>query len=284
MEKTEKPPGKFETFRRRVFEVIETAKEDDRLSNVYDLFMMTAIVVSIIPLAFKEEPPFFLIMDKICAGIFILDYLLRLFTADLKLKKGLVSFPIYPFTPMALIDFLCILPSLSVIGDAFRVLKVFRLLRTLRVFRIFKAVRYSRSINMIRDVFLLEKKPLLTVFVLAAGYVLVSALVIFNVEPDLFESFLDAVYWATVSLTTMGYGDITPVTSVGRLVTILSSMLGIAIIALPSGIMTAGFMRILRIEQEKEEAGKKEEEPALLTEAERSELLDKLAEEAKKQS
>ncbi len=275
--------GRFEGFRRRLFEVIETAKEDDRLSNVYDVFMMIVIVVSIIPLAFKEEPDFFLVVDKICAGIFILDYLLRLFTADLKLKKGRISFPLYPVTPMALIDLLCILPSLSAISNAFRVLKVFRLLRTLRVFRVIKAVRYSRSINMIRDVFMIEKKPLLTVFVLAAGYVLVSALVIFNVEPDLFGTFLDAVYWATVSLTTMGYGDITPVTSVGRAVTILSSMFGIAIIALPSGIITAGFMRILRIEQEEE--GKKEaEQPALLTEPERSELLEKLAEEAEEEN
>lgn len=283
METTEKTVNRFERYRQRLFEVIETAKEDDRISNVYDVFMMTVIVVSIIPLAFKEEPSFFLVMDKICAGIFILDYLLRLFTADLKLKKGWVSFPLYPFTPMAMIDLLCIFPSLSVINDAFRVLKVFRLLRTLRVFRIFKAVRYSRSINMIRDVFALEKKPLLTVFVLAIGYVLVSALVIFNVEPDLFDTFLDAVYWATVSLTTMGYGDITPVTAIGRAVTILSSMLGIAIIALPSGIMTAGFMRILRMEQDKDAAENAVKEPALLAEAERNELLEKLAEEAGKE-
>ena len=186
---------------------------------------------------------------------------------------------------MALIDLICILPSLSVISSAFRVLKVFRLLRTLRVFRIFKAVRYSKSINMIGRVFEMEHKPLITVGALAAGYVLVSALVIFNVEPELFGSFLDAVYWATVSLTTMGYGDITPVTAAGRIVTIISSMMGIAIIALPSGIMTAGFMRILHEDQEREAAERAAEaaakEPRLLTEAERSELLQKLANEAK---
>lgn len=267
--------------RKRLFEVIETAKEDDRLSNVYDVFMMIVIVLSIVPLAFKEEPAFFTVMDKIAAGIFIVDYMLRLSTADLKLKRGWASFFIYPFTPMALVDLLCILPSLTVISGAFRVLKVFRLLRTLRVFRVFKAVRYSRSINMIREVFEAERKPLLTVGALAVGYVIVSALVIFNVEPDLFGSFLDAVYWATVSLTTMGYGDITPVTAVGRVVTMLSSMFGIAIIALPSGIITAGFMRLLAIEQEKEAAEKAAKQPKLLTEAERNELLQKLANEAK---
>ncbi len=272
-------------MRKRLFEVIETAKEDDRLSNVYDVFMMVVIVLSIVPLAFKQEPRFFTVMDKVAAGVFIADYLLRFATADLKLKKGGLSFLLYPVTPMALIDLLCILPSLSVIGSAFRVLKVFRLLRTLRVFRVFKAVRYSKSINMIGRVFEMEHKPLITVGALAAGYVLVSALVIFNVEPELFGSFLDAVYWATVSLTTMGYGDITPVTAAGRVVTIISSMMGIAIIALPSGIMTAGFMRILHEEQEREAAERATEasakEPKLLTEAERSELLQKLANEAR---
>lgn len=272
-------------MRKRLFEVIETAKEDDRLSNVYDVFMMVVIVLSIVPLAFKQEPRFFTVMDKVAAGVFIVDYILRFATSDLKLKKGRLSFLLYPVTPMALIDLLCILPSLSVIGSAFRVLKVFRLLRTLRVFRVFKAVRYSKSINMIGRVFEMEHKPLITVGALAAGYVLVSALVIFNVEPELFGSFLDAVYWATVSLTTMGYGDITPVTAAGRVVTIISSMMGIAIIALPSGIMTAGFMRILHEEQEREAAERAAEasakEPMLLTEAERSELLQKLANEAR---
>ena len=274
-------------MRKRLFEIIETAKEDDRLSNVYDIFMMIVIVLSLVPLAFKQEPPFFVIMDKVAAVIFVIDYVLRFATADLKLKKGALSFVLYPFTPMALIDLLCILPSISIISSAFRVLKVFRLLRTLRVFRVFKAVRYSHSINMIKEVFVIERKPLITVFVLAIGYVVASALVIFNVEPDLFNTFLDAVYWATVSLTTMGYGDITPVTSVGRLVTMISSMFGIAIIALPSGIITAGFMKILRVEQEREAAEKAareaERSPKLLTEAERSELIHKLAEESRQE-
>ena len=148
-------------------------------------------------------------------------------------------------TSMALIDLLCILPSLSLINAGFRVLKIFRLLRTLRVFRVFKAVRYSKSIQMIKHVFITQKKPLITVGVLAVAYILISALVIFNVEPDSFETFFDAVYWATVSLTTMGYGDIYPVTTIGRIVTMVSSVFGIAIIALPSGIITAGFMEML---------------------------------------
>ena len=73
-------------------------------------------------------------------------------------------------------------------------------------------------------------------------YIVISALIIINIEPDSFNNYFDAVYWATVSLTTVGYGDIYPVTSLGKVITMISSFFGIAIIALPSGIITAGFM------------------------------------------
>ncbi|MCQ2471381.1 MAG: ion transporter [Clostridia bacterium] len=232
-------------MRKRLFEIIETAKDDDKLSNIYDMFMLIVIIASLIPLASKVETPLFWWIDKISVSIFIVDYILRLITADLKLNKNAKSFVIYPFTPMAIIDLICILPSLHIIQNGFKILKIFRLFRTFRVFRVFKTIRYSKSIKLIKGVFIREKKPLLTVGVLAVAYVLISALVIFNVEPDSFETFFDAIYWATVSLTTMGYGDIYPVTTVGRIVTMVSSVFGIAIIALPSGIVTAGFMQEL---------------------------------------
>ena len=77
---------------------------------------------------------------------------------------------------------------------------------------------------------------------MATAYILVSALVIYNVEPESFETFFDAFYWATISLTTVGYGDIYPVTTIGRIVTMISSIFGIAIIALPSGVITASYL------------------------------------------
>lgn len=237
-------------MRKRLFEIIETAQESDIGSIIYDIFMMVVIIISLIPLAFKEDNAFFFVIDKASAGIFIIDYLLRLLTADLKLKKGGWSFLIYPVTPMALIDLVSILPSVSVLSDALRILKVFRLMRTLRVLRVFKAVRYSKSIRIIKSVFRKQRKPLIAVGLLAVIYILISALVVFNVEPDAFQNFFEAIYWATVSLTTMGYGDIVPVTTIGRLVTIVSSIFGIAIIAMPSGIITAGFMRELTGEKD----------------------------------
>jgi voltage-gated potassium channel len=111
---------------------------------------------------------------------------------------------------------------------------------------VFKAVRYSKSIRTVLNVFKKQKESLLVVCGMAVIYVLVSALIVFNVEPDSFGNYFDAVYWATVSLTTMGYGDIYPITTAGRIVTMVSSFMGIAIIALPAGIITSGFMEELQ--------------------------------------
>jgi voltage-gated potassium channel len=136
-------------------------------------------------------------------------------------------------------------------GGSFRLLRLFRLLKTLKVFRTFKFLRYTKNFEIIVNVFKKQKKILVAVATTAVAYVLISALAIYNVEPDSFETFFDAVYWATISLTTVGYGDIYPVTTVGRIVTMISSVFGIAIIALPSGVITAGYL---------EEMSKKDEE------------------------
>jgi voltage-gated potassium channel len=240
-------------YRKRLYEVIEVADDSDKLSGFYDVFMMITIIISIIPLAFKSSYLIFNIIDRITVIIFIFDYLLRLITADYKLNKGVKSFVLYPFTLMAIVDILAILPSLMIVNSGLRLLKVIRLLRTLRVFRVFKAIRYSNNIQMILGVFKRTKESLLVVCGIAVMYTLVSALVIFNVEPDTFDNFFEAVYWATVSLTTMGYGDIYPVSDAGRIVTMISSFMGIAIVALPAGIITSGLME--EINNKKTEKG-----------------------------
>ncbi len=231
-----------ELWRKRLFEIIEVANEDDAISKIYDGFMMIVIIISIIPLAIRSQNSIISALDRITVVIFIIDYLLRLITADFKLKKGKLSFCQYPLTSMAIVDLISILPSLTVLNSSFKLFKIFRLFRTFRVLRIFKAIRYSKSIGIIINVFKKQKESLLVVGGLAVGYILVSALVVYNVEPDTFPKFFDAVYWATVSLTTVGYGDIYAVSTAGKVITMLSSIFGIAIVALPAGIVTAGYM------------------------------------------
>lgn len=229
--------------RKRIFEIIEKSKGGDYLSSFYDYGMIIIIILSLVPLAFKDDTPALIAIDKITVGIFIIDYLLRWGTADYKFSnKSVVSFAKYPFSGMAIIDLLSILPSLGILNSGFKVLRVLRMIRAIRVVRVFKAFRYSKNLEIIMDVLRQSKNALIAVCVLAGGYILVSALIIFNVEPDSFDTFFDAIYWATVSLTTVGYGDIYPVSVMGRIITMLSSIFGIAIIALPAGIITAGYM------------------------------------------
>ena len=232
-------------MRKRIYEIIELSSDDDKWSSYYDVFMMIVIFVSIIPLAFKEDYIGFEIIEAVTAVIFVFDYLLRLVTADFKLKKGLKSYVLYPFTPMAVIDLLAILPAISMFNEGLKIFKIIRLFRTFRVLRIFKAVRYSRNIQIVLNVFRKQKESLLVVGGIAILYILVSALIILNVEPETFENYFDAVYWATVSLTTMGYGDIYPITVVGRIFTMISSVMGIAVVALPAGIITSGLLEEL---------------------------------------
>ena len=230
-------------MRKRIFEIIEVSDGNDRLSSIYDTAMLALIILSLIPLAFKAETTLFAVIDKVCAATFILDYVLRLMTADYKFgKKSISSFIRYPFSFMAILDLISILPSVTVLNSGFKLLRLMRMMRALRVFRVFKTFRYSKSVRIIVNVFRRSKEPLIAVCTLAGAYILVSALVIFNVEPDSFDTFFDAIYWATVSLTTMGYGDIYPITTAGRIITMVSSIFGIAIVALPAGIITAGYM------------------------------------------
>ncbi|MGN1117309.1 MAG: ion transporter [Acutalibacteraceae bacterium] len=245
-------------MRKRIFEIIETASDGDKISTAYDLLMMIAIIASLVPLAFKTETEVFKIIDKVCVVIFIVDYFLRLITADYKYNdKSFKSFIRYPFSSMAIIDLLSILPSLTTVNGALkllRVMRMMRMLRAVRVMRIFKFARYSKNLQTIVKVIKNSKESLVAVAALAVGYILVAALVIINIEPDSFNSFFDAIYWATVSLTTVGYGDIYPVSVIGKTFTMISSVMGIAIVALPAGIITAGFMNELEKENSSDES------------------------------
>ena len=238
--------------RKRIYEIIEKSEGHDKLSSIYDFSMIVIIVISMIPPAFKEDNAVFTVLDKVSVAVFIADYALRWMTADYKFgKRSLTSFVKYPFSIMAIVDLVSILPSLSFISSGFKLLRILRMIRALRVLRVFKAVRYSRSFEIIGNVLRSSKNSLIAVCALAGGYILISALVVFNVEPDSFKNFFDAIYWATVSLTTVGYGDIYPVSTLGRIITMVSSIFGIAIVALPAGIITAGYMN--EISKEKSE-------------------------------
>ena len=139
-------------MRKRIFEIVEIADERNKISHIYDVFMILVIVLSLIPLAIKDTVPVFVWTERITTSIFIIDYILLLITADLKLQRGAVSFLLFPFTAMAIIDLVSILASVLVMNSALRVFKVFRLIKALRVLKIFKGFRYSKNITIITNV------------------------------------------------------------------------------------------------------------------------------------
>ncbi len=234
-------------MRNKIFNIIEfDGERKNKVADAYSYFMIVCIVVSLIPLTFKETTPLFNLIERVTVGVFIIDYSLRWFTADLRLDKGIKSFVIYPFTLVAVIDLLSILPAFTTLS---RVFKSFRLLRLMKVLRVFKAFKYSSNVKRLVKVFRKEKNNLMTVLFLSLSYIVITALAIFSIEPETFDTFFEALYWATVSLTTVGYGDIFPVTVGGRTISMISSLFGIAIIAIPSGIITAGYLDEIQKDQ-----------------------------------
>ena len=191
-------------MRKRLYDIIEVKEEESLGSTLYDAFMLLTIIASIIPLCFKKQTAYMEIIDQVTVIVFIIEYLLRWSTADYKLKRYKSrAFLYYPFTPMALIDFASILPSLTVLNPGWKLLRLFRLVRALRIF---KFARYSRSIRMIVRVLRREKDVLFAV----------------------------------------GYGDIYPVTVFGKLVSMISSIVGIAVVALPAGVITGGYIEAIK--------------------------------------
>lgn len=238
-------------LKNRIYNIINKGGRDDIASRIYDIWMLFCIIVSILPLMFVQSHSVFRITEIVTVTAFIIDYSARWYTSPIKLKKRWLSYLIYPFTPMAVIDLLSILPALNLINGTFKLLRITRLLKIVRVLKIF---RYSTRIEMFIRVLHKERKVLLSVLMLALFYIFLTALVMFNAEPHIdpttgketFANFFDALYWATVTLTTVGYGDLCPVTDIGRIVSMLSSLFGVAIIALPSGVITASYLEELR--------------------------------------
>lgn len=232
---------------------------EDKGYDWYDWGMIAVVLISLIPLTTHEEYAIFKYIDYVTTALFIVDYIIRWAVAEYSSKhKGWKAYALYPFRISAIIDLLSILPIFLYLAPSLKVLRSWRVIRLLRVGRLF---RYYDPLQVIIDVFRKKAEVLLTVVCFAVVYILITALIMFNVEYEstgdnhFFDTYWDAIYWATCTLTTVGYGDIYPVSAWGRAISMISAVVGIAIIALPSGILTAGYM-----DEMNERKKKKEEE------------------------
>lgn len=226
-------------IRKKIYEIVGQS-EDSKIGKIYDIFMIICIIASIIPLCFIRQNNLFDVIDKITVTVFIIDYILRLVTADyLSGKAGITPFVTYPLRPMAIIDLLSILPSLTNLNYAFKVFRIIRLFKSVRVFKFF---RYSKNIQIKINVLSKKKDALIAIGVMALSYIFITALIVFQIEPYTFGSFFHAIYWSSISLATVGYGDIYPTSDLGKVISMVSAFLGVAVVALPSGIIISGFM------------------------------------------
>ena len=233
--------------RKKLFKIVE---KDTTYYEWYDILILICIWISIIPLTFKEQNNFTYILTILTTIVFVMDYILRWITSDFRLKKGIVSFIKYPFTISAIFDLVVILSCFSEIFNSSYILRIFSIFRILRIA---KTLRYSSKFEIIKSVVNKNKKILEVVCGFTAGFIFISALIMFQFENQSFKNFFEAIYWSTTVLTTVGYGDICPKTEIGRLISIISSLVGIAFVALPTGIITSGFVEEKKKKKENDE-------------------------------
>ena len=166
-------------MREKIYNIIDVDGNDDILSVLYDRIMIFCILGSVVPLCFKSSSVVFMWIEKITVLLFIVDYILRWITADFRhSERKKMAFIEYPFTFYGIVDLLSILPSLVVLNSSF---KLFRLLRLNKAFKALRLLRYSKSFNMILSVVQRERQALITVCVLAGGYIFLVALIMFQV-------------------------------------------------------------------------------------------------------
>lgn len=221
------------------------------ISRAYDYIMLIAIIIGTNPLLFREQDSVFWLFDIISGLCYLVDYILRWMVSDFRSNRPKwQAFIIYPFTPMAVLDLLSIMPTIRLLAPAYKLTKISRLLKILRFVKI---VHYIESLEIFVNVIKRQWKLLFAVMLLAFFDIFITAVIMFQSENEIdpltgkyiFERFFDAFYWAATTLTTVGYGDYCPVSDLGRALSIISSLFGIAVIALPSSIITAGYMQEL---------------------------------------
>lgn len=245
---------KYQSIKKRVFEIISKAEEGDRASAVFDWCIMGLIALSVLTIVLEsfasihdQWHPVFHVLEVIAVIVFTAEYILRIWTADLLYPESKHPRLRYCFSFMAVIDLLAIVHLYLPVFFAadMRFLRMMRLFRLFRLLRVFKLGRYFEAFQVIVRV-IRESGPQLVMSVVICFFVILfSAIVMYTVEhpvqPEQFPNVITSLWWAMCTLTTVGYGDVYPITAVGRLFASFISLVGIGIIAIPTGIIAAGF-------------------------------------------
>ena len=243
-------------IRRRLYEVLERARDDDRLSAVVDIAIISVIGVNVVAIVIETlpwvTPPLarvLYLLEVVSVVLFTVEYVLRLWTARYRRpgQGGLAGALRFAVSPAGLIDLLAIVPFyLPLIGVDLRFVRVLRIARFLRLL---KLGRYLRSVSLFGKVVRERRDELLITVMMTALVLLVASILMYYIEgeaqSDKFPNILSSLWWAVVTLTTIGYGDVVPVTGWGRLLSGLVAVMGIGLVAVPTGIVSSGFIEEL---------------------------------------
>lgn len=243
-------------IRRKIFALFSEETREKGFPKYFNYFIMTLILVNVFTMILETvksvyEPykTYFHAFELFVIAVFTCEYIMRILTADLAFPSGnrLKSILKYVFSFYGLIDLLAILPFYMPFTNLD--LRIVRTLRLLRFLRLFKITRYNNSMELIKSVMSEKRSELgVTCFVIIIVMIIASFLMFYaenKAQPEHFPNVLSCIWWSIVTLTTVGYGDVFPVTGIGRLVGGVIAFLGIGLVALPTGIISAGFLEKL---------------------------------------
>lgn len=241
-------------FKRRIFDIIQVGSKTDLPSYIFDYFIVVVIFCNIAVIfletfdSMKQYSGLFAQVELITTIIFTVEYILRVWTAEYLFpgKSRLWSKALFCVSFFGVIDLLSILPFyLPVIFPTGIV--AFRIFRVIRIFRLFRINAKYDAFNIIADVIKERSDQLISSLVIIFMLMLASSLIMYNLEheaqPELYTDAFSGIWWSVSALLTVGYGDIYPITLGGRIMAIIISFLGVGLVSIPTGIMSAGFVQ-----------------------------------------
>lgn len=245
------------SLRQLTWRILDVGKPGDTASRTFDIFILSlifanvaAVIVGTVEPIYSRWARFFDGFEIFSVIVFTIEYVARVWScvSDEHYRGGLRSRLRYIRQPLPVIDLISFLPFyLPFLGFDLRFVRVFRVVRILRLA---KVGRYYSSLTLIRDTVRARKEELVLSFVILLTLLLVSASGIYYCEneaqPEAFASIPRSLWWSVVTLTTVGYGDVFPVTGAGRFFASIVAILGIGMFALPTGILGAGFVEEIR--------------------------------------
>lgn len=243
----------YSQFQQRILEILESGQKGDRTSRVCDTLIALLVVINIIAVTLESVSDFsvkyadqFYAIEFFSVVIFSIEYLTRLWASAAKNTAGDKIFGSsrlgYMLSFSGVIDLVSILPFY--LQALFPGLDL-RVLRTLRLLRIFKLSNYNTAIEDLFSAVYEERKSFIAaLYLFVIAFVLTSSLIYYaenDVQPEKFASIPDAMYWSLITLTTVGYGDVSPVTWIGKVISVATALMGVSVVALLTGILANAF-------------------------------------------